>query len=117
MEFSGGATVSAPFGCCRAAWGGGGGQRLRGAAAAAAAEGRRRALRAGTGVVEQRCGRWMVRCVATEKHKDAARLGGVEFADEEDYVKGGGGELLYVQMQASKSMDSQSKISSKSIEI
>lgn len=58
----------------------------------------------------------MVRCVATEKHKDAAaRRGGVEveFADEEDYVKGGGGELLYVQMQASKSMDSQSKISSK----
>uniref|UniRef100_A0A0D9YAY2 Uncharacterized protein n=1 Tax=Oryza glumipatula TaxID=40148 RepID=A0A0D9YAY2_9ORYZ len=104
MEFSGGATVSAPFGCCRAAWG------------AAAAEGRSRRV-VPRAVEPRRRGRWMVRCVATEKHKDAAaaRLGGVEveFADEEDYVKGGGGELLYVQMQASKSMDSQSKISSK----
>ncbi|XP_052165418.1 lycopene epsilon cyclase, chloroplastic [Oryza glaberrima] len=108
MEFSGGATVSAPFGCCRAAWG------------AAAAEGRSRRV-VPRAVDPRRRGRWMVRCVATEKHKDAAaaRLGGVEveFADEEDYVKGGGGELLYVQMQASKSMDSQSKISSKLLPI
>ncbi|KAG8078143.1 hypothetical protein GUJ93_ZPchr0007g3343 [Zizania palustris] len=57
-----------------------------------AAVGRRRRA-AGMGVVD-RCG-GMVRCVAaTENHKDgvAARLG-VEFADE-DYVKGGDGELL-----------------------
>lgn len=53
-------------------------------------------------------------CVATEKPDEKAAPGlGVDFADEEDYVKGGGGELLYVQMQATKAMESQSKIASK----
>jgi lycopene epsilon-cyclase len=54
--------------------------------------------------------------VATEKHDGAAAVG-VEFADEEDYRKGGGGELLYVQMQATKPMESQSKIASKVIRL
>lgn len=33
--------------------------------------------------------------------------------DEEDYVKAGGSELLFVQMQQNKSMDTQSKLSEK----
>jgi lycopene epsilon-cyclase len=59
----------------------------------------------------------MVRCVSTEKHDEEAWVAvGVEFADEEDYRKGGGGgELLYVQMQATKPMESQTKIASKVI--
>jgi lycopene epsilon-cyclase len=40
---------------------------------------------------------------------------GVDFADEEDYRKAGGGELLFVQMQATKPMETQSKIGSKVI--
>lgn len=36
-----------------------------------------------------------------------------DFADEEDYVKAGGSELLFVQMQQNKSMDHQSKLSDK----
>lgn len=36
-----------------------------------------------------------------------------EFADEEDYVKAGGKELLYVQMQQNKQMGEQSKLSDK----
>ncbi|KAK6944800.1 hypothetical protein RJ641_025902 [Dillenia turbinata] len=36
-----------------------------------------------------------------------------EFADEEDYVKAGGSELLFVQMQQNKSMEKQSKIADK----
>lgn len=35
------------------------------------------------------------------------------FADEEDYVKGGGPELLFVQMQQNKSMEKQSKLADK----
>ncbi|XP_059633149.1 lycopene epsilon cyclase, chloroplastic isoform X3 [Cornus florida] len=35
------------------------------------------------------------------------------FADEEDYIKAGGSELLYVQMQQNKDMDIQSKLSDK----
>lgn len=42
-------------------------------------------------------------CVAVEE----------EFADKEDYVKAGGSELLYVQMQQNKHMDQQSKLSDK----
>jgi lycopene epsilon-cyclase len=104
MEFTG-ATISAPFGC-RALRGGG---PLR-----AGADGRRRRVSSGPGAEQWR--RWKVRCVATEKHEEKAAPAavlGVDFADEEDYVKGGGGELLYVQMQATKAMDSQSKIASK----
>ncbi|XP_050217440.1 lycopene epsilon cyclase, chloroplastic [Mercurialis annua] len=36
-----------------------------------------------------------------------------EFADEEDYIKAGGSELVFVQMQQKKSMDKQSKLSDK----
>ncbi|XP_050270180.1 lycopene epsilon cyclase, chloroplastic isoform X1 [Quercus robur] len=35
------------------------------------------------------------------------------FADKEDYVKGGGSELLFVQMQQNKLMDKQSKLADK----
>lgn len=34
-----------------------------------------------------------------------------DFANEEDYIKAGGSELLYVQMQQNKQMDQQSKFS------
>ncbi|XP_051149504.1 lycopene epsilon cyclase, chloroplastic isoform X2 [Andrographis paniculata] len=36
-----------------------------------------------------------------------------DFADEEDYVKAGGSEILFVQMQQQKRMDHQSKLSDK----
>ncbi|KAL6224207.1 hypothetical protein ACLB2K_003063 [Fragaria x ananassa] len=36
-----------------------------------------------------------------------------DFADEEDYVKGGGSELLFVQMQRNKIMEKQSKLADK----
>lgn len=36
-----------------------------------------------------------------------------DFVDEEDYVKAGGSELLFVQMQQNKRMDHQSKIADK----
>lgn len=35
------------------------------------------------------------------------------FTDEEDYIKGGGSELLFVQMQQNKAMEQQSKLSDK----
>ncbi|KAK3161105.1 hypothetical protein QOZ80_1BG0071910 [Eleusine coracana subsp. coracana] len=104
-----GATMSAPLGCRglpRGAVGGGG------RAGRAEAE-RWRRVGAGRRMVDR-----MVRCVATEKHDEKAGAAvGVEFADEEDYRKAGGGELLFVQMQATKPMDSQSKIASKLLPI
>lgn len=36
-----------------------------------------------------------------------------DFADEEDFVKAGGSELLFVQMQQNKRMDHQSKLADK----
>lgn len=33
-----------------------------------------------------------------------------DFADEEDFVKAGGSEILFVQMQQNKDMDEQSKL-------
>ena len=38
---------------------------------------------------------------------------GISEADEEDFVKAGGSELLFVQMQQNKPMDSQSSLSEK----
>lgn len=38
-----------------------------------------------------------------------------DFADEEDYIKAGGSELLFVQMQQNKSMEKQSKLADKVI--
>ena len=35
------------------------------------------------------------------------------FADKEDYIKGGGSELFFVQMQQNKEMDEQSKLADK----
>ena len=105
-----GAAISAPLGCRglpRGAVGGGGDKARR--------AGAERWRRAGAG---RRSGGAKVRCVATEKNDEtaaAAAAVGVEFADEEDYRKGGGGEILYVQMQATKPMESQSKIASKVI--
>ncbi|XP_039031725.1 lycopene epsilon cyclase, chloroplastic-like [Hibiscus syriacus] len=37
-----------------------------------------------------------------------------DFADEEDFIKAGGSELLFVQMQRNKEMDTQSKLADKS---
>lgn len=34
-----------------------------------------------------------------------------DFADEEDYIKAGGSQLVFVQMQQKKDMDQQSKLS------
>lgn len=36
-----------------------------------------------------------------------------DFADEEDFVKAGGSELVFVQMQQKKSMEMQSKLADK----
>ncbi|OEL16306.1 Lycopene epsilon cyclase, chloroplastic [Dichanthelium oligosanthes] len=104
-----GAAISAPLGCRGLPRGAVGGGKVRSRAEA------ERWRRAGSG----RClGGAKVSCVATEKHDEtAAAAVGVEFADEEDYRKGGGGELLYVQMQATKPMESQSKIASKLLPI
>lgn len=101
-----GATISAPLGCRglpRRAVGGGKAVRVEAEQWRRASSGRR-------------LGDRTVRCVATEKHDEKAGVAvGVEFADEEDYRKAGGGELLFVQMQATKPMESQSKIASKVI--
>ena len=35
------------------------------------------------------------------------------FTDDEDYIKGGGSELLFVQMQQNKAMEQQSKLTDK----
>lgn len=38
---------------------------------------------------------------------------GERFADEEDYIKAGGSELLFVRMQQNKAMEKQSKLADK----
>ncbi|XP_061359741.1 lycopene epsilon cyclase, chloroplastic isoform X1 [Gastrolobium bilobum] len=53
--------------------------------------------------VEAKAGAGSESCVATKEN----------FADEEDYVKAGGSELVFVQMQRKKSMEMQSKLSDK----
>lgn len=46
----------------------------------------------------------------------AAEVKGVEqFADENDYIKAGGSEIVYVEMQGTKAMEMQDKISDKVI--
>jgi lycopene epsilon-cyclase len=101
-----GATISAPLGCRGLPSGAVGGKAGR-----AEDERWRRASASG-----RRLGGGTVRCVATEKHGEKAGVAvGVEFADEEDYRKAGGGEQLFVQMQATKPMESQSMIGSKVI--
>lgn len=48
--------------------------------------------------------------VAKEENRADVKAG---FADEEDYIKGGGSELYFVQMQQNKNMEMQSRISDK----
>nr|WGZ82028.1 lycopene epsilon cyclase [Daucus carota] len=54
---------------------------------------------------EMRCVKEVISCVAVVEDE--------EFADEEDFVKAGGSELLFVQMQRNKAMDTQSKLAHK----
>lgn len=56
-----------------------------------------------------------VRCGSTSAGSDSCVALPVkeDFADEEDYIKAGGSELLFVQMQQNKHMDQQSKFSDK----
>ncbi|CAI9759066.1 unnamed protein product [Fraxinus pennsylvanica] len=56
-----------------------------------------------------------VRCGGTSAGSDSCVALPVkeDFADEEDYIKAGGSELLFVQMQQNKHMDQQSKFSDK----
>ncbi|TKY72823.1 Lycopene epsilon cyclase [Spatholobus suberectus] len=53
--------------------------------------------------VEAKTGTGSESCVATKE----------DFADEEDYVKAGGSELVFVQMQQNKAMEMQSKLADK----
>ncbi|RYR67527.1 hypothetical protein Ahy_A03g013931 isoform A [Arachis hypogaea] len=53
--------------------------------------------------VEAKAGAGSESCVATKE----------DFADEEDYIKAGGSELVFVQMQQNKSMEMQSKLADK----
>ncbi|XP_076957155.1 lycopene epsilon cyclase, chloroplastic-like [Bidens hawaiensis] len=50
-----------------------------------------------------------IRCSA----KSVVVTEGVSEAEEEDYVKGGGSEVVFVQMQQNKAMDTQSRLSDK----
>lgn len=56
--------------------------------------------------------RWRVVCEVKVKGEScvAVKKG---FADEEDYVKAGGSEIYFVQMQQNKSMERQSRIADK----
>ncbi|GER36018.1 lycopene epsilon cyclase [Striga asiatica] len=79
-------------------------KRLRGAAGLATASRGERAPAA----LRVRCGGASAGsegCLALPVRED--------FADEEDYVKAGGSELLFVQMQQNKDMDQQSKLADK----
>ncbi|CAK9177128.1 unnamed protein product [Ilex paraguariensis] len=53
--------------------------------------------------LKMRCSAGSESCVAVRE----------DFADDEDYVKAGGSELLFVQMQQNKAMDKQSKLADK----
>ena len=52
------------------------------------------------------------RCLRVEARAGSESLVAVDdnFADEEDYIKAGGSELDFVQMQQNKYMDKQSKL-------
>lgn len=63
-----------------------------------------------------------IRCSSSSSSSSSTRGEGClvvkeNFADEEDYVKAGGSEMFYVQMQQNKNMDQQSKLSDKLPEI
>lgn len=55
-----------------------------------------------------------VRCSSTSTTSESCVVDKEEkFADQEDYIRAGGSQLLYVQMQQDKQMDEQSKFSDK----
>lgn len=62
-------------------------------------------LSASSSLRQIKCSAKSDRCVVDKQ--------GISVADEEDYVKAGGSELFFVQMQRTKSMESQSKLSEK----
>lgn len=54
-----------------------------------------------------------IRCGSTSTSRESYVAVKEDFADQEDYIKAGGSELLYVQMQQNKQMKQQSKFSDK----
>ncbi|KAL4563806.1 hypothetical protein LXL04_027852 [Taraxacum kok-saghyz] len=62
-------------------------------------------LSASSSLRQIKCSAKSDRCVVDKQ--------GISVEDEEDYVKAGGSELLFVQMQQTKSMESQSSLSEK----
>lgn len=74
---------------------------------------RRRTLRTYRqgGLSNKRCHLYRVR--ASSAGTDSCVAIKEEFADEEDYIKAGGSELVYVQMQQNKDMEQQSKLADK----
>ncbi|CAI9100635.1 OLC1v1037771C4 [Oldenlandia corymbosa var. corymbosa] len=54
-----------------------------------------------------------VRCAGTSTSSESCVAVKEGFADQEDFIKAGGSELLYVQMQQNKDMEEQSKLSDK----
>lgn len=54
-----------------------------------------------------------IKCSSSSSSKEGCLAVKENFADEEDYVKAGGSEMFYVQMQQNKNMDQQSKLSDK----
>ncbi|KAL7593496.1 lycopene epsilon cyclase, chloroplastic [Lactuca sativa] len=66
-------------------------------------------LSASSSLRQIKCSAKSDRCVVDKQ--------GISVADEEDYVKAGGSELFFVQMQRTKSMESQSKLSEKLAQI
>lgn len=73
---------------------------------------RRRTVEAGNFVVSRTSSSWKVR-VNCHRGSESCVAVQEEFADEEDFIKAGGSQLLFVQMQQSKSMDQQSKLEDK----
>lgn len=71
--------------------------------------GRRRPIRTRKKAALRRC---RVEASVTKSESCVALEEGA-FADEEDYIKAGGSELYFVQMQQNKTMEEQSRISDK----
>ncbi|KAL9224240.1 hypothetical protein vseg_000300 [Gypsophila vaccaria] len=57
------------------------------------------------------------RCSSRSRSRDRSIIVKEDFADEEDFKKAGGSEIVYVQMQQNKAMDRQSKLADKLPEI
>ncbi|GAB4837985.1 Lycopene epsilon cyclase, chloroplastic, variant 2 [Ancistrocladus abbreviatus] len=54
-----------------------------------------------------------IRSISSNSESSCIVVREEDFADEEDFIKAGGSQLLYVQMQQNKSMDKQSRIADK----